>query len=144
MRTAAIGALVLALLGAGTGPSSATANWDYTCKAVDASIDLNVLFNQGTAGRIAVGQIDAAVRHAGKDGRQEEPINFASDDIEQFWVGDDVFRISLSRYNGGQPEPVQLLIDTACRDKVCSGTYRYTQMGEAVSGKITCEQGEAG
>lgn len=146
MRIAAVGAMFVAVLGAGSGPAWATANWDYTCKAVDASIDLNVLltFNQGTAGRIAVGPIDAAARRAGKDGRKVNPIYFASDDIEQFWVGDDVFRISLSRYNGGEPEPVQLLIDTTCRAKACTGTYRYAQMGEVLTGKIRCEQGEAG
>lgn len=146
MRLACALALSLAALGAHSEPASATANWDYVCKAGDAKIDLdvNLTFNQGTAGKITVSAVDAAVRAGSKDRPQEDATTFAADDIEQFWIGDDVFRISLSRYNGGEPEPVQLRIDTACQDQTCNGTYRYFRNGVTMDGKVTCNAGEKG
>src|SRR5262245_47937257 len=98
MRFACTCAMFIAGIGAWVSPASATANWDYVCSAEDkrVRIDVSLVVNQGTAGRISVTELSAAAHHSADD-----VVTFAPDDIEQYWVADDAFRISFSRYQGG-------------------------------------------
>jgi hypothetical protein len=52
--------------------------------------------------------------------------------------------LSVSTYIGDAPETARLLLDTRCKDLKCAGTYTFTWKGEPVTGKLTCEQSEAG
>ncbi len=141
MRLASACAIMIAGIAAWASPASATANWDYTCSAEDkrVRIDVSLVVNQGTAGRISVTELNAAAHHSAAD-----VVTFAPDDIEQYWVADDAFRISFSRYQGGEPEPVQLKIETTCKGPDCKGTFSYFRQGTTTTGAITCAAGEKG
>lgn len=146
MRIAASCVLIAAGIAANAGSASATANWDYICSADDTRvrIDVSLVFNQGTAGRISVTEGTAAAHHHAKDVSNEDVVSFAADDIEQYWLADDAFRISFSRYNGGDPEPARLVIDTTCNKLDCKGTYSYARRGTTMSGSIICTAGGKG
>ncbi len=146
MRIAASCALIAAAVAANAGPALATANWDYVCSADDnrVHIDVALVFNQGTAGRISVTEVNAAAHNAAKDASKDDVVSFAADDIEQYWLADDAFRISFSRYQGGDPEPARLVIDTTCNKLDCKGTYSYSRNATNSTGSISCKAGEKG
>ncbi|MFN3622910.1 MAG: hypothetical protein ACK4TP_02515 [Hyphomicrobium sp.] len=146
MRRVAACALVLAGTVARFAPAAATANWTYTCNAGDKKIELDVslIFNQGTAGRISVTEADGTVRRSGKDSTDDDSVDFGADDVEQFWTTDDTFRIAFSAYRGEESEPARLVIDTACKALRCTGTYRYTRQGRNEMGAVVCDSDEKG
>ncbi len=146
IRIACVWTTLIVGIAAHAGRASATANWDYTCSAADSRvrIDVSLVFNQGTAGRISVTQVNASANQSAKDASGADVVSFAPDDIEQYWIADDAFRISFSRYHGGDPEPARLVIDTTCNKLDCKGTYSFSQLGAAASGSITCTAGEKG
>jgi hypothetical protein len=52
--------------------------------------------------------------------------------------------LSVSTYIGDAPETARLSLDTRCKDLKCDGTYSFTWKGKPVTGRLVCEQSEAG
>jgi hypothetical protein len=128
------------------GPASATHDWDYTCKANDKAlaIDASVFFGAGTIGPISVKEASIALKPGSAAGKDAPDATFTHEEVEQFWTDSDRFMLSVSTYIGDAPETARLLFDTRCKDLKCDGTYRFTWKGEPVTGKLVCEQSEAG
>ena len=139
-------ALAVTALIAFAGPASATHDWDYTCKASDKAlaIDASVFFGAGTIGPIALKEASIALKPGTAPRRDAPDATFTHEEVEQFWTDGDRFMLSVSTYIGDAPETARLLLDTTCKDLKCAGTYSFTWKGEPVTGKLVCEQSEAG
>jgi len=132
-------------LGSG-GPAWATAGWDYTCKAADArlAIDAAIAFGAGTIGPIKLQEANIQVKPGAKANADAPDATFTHEEVEQFWTDDSRFMLAISTYIGDAPETARLGIETKCKDRHCLGSYTFSWKGKPLTGKIRCEQSEAG